>query len=628
MRSGWIAVVLFGCLAAPEAISQLAITEAMSSASTTSNGAPVSALADFWELTNFGTNDIDLTGYTWNDNGGGLSSDWELPFSGMIHANESIVFVQSEPPDKLITEQEFRDWWGTNLPASVRVFLYTQSGLGFNQLVDGIRLWAPGETNAANVIDQVDFGAARRGRTFTYDPTNGLFGAFSVEGVDGAFKAATRDDIGSPGTTTGPVPLKILAQPASLSVCAGIDATFTVKAGGLPRPRYQWFLNGSVILGATASSHTVANPQAADAGEYQVEINNGFETLFSRVATLSVSTNSTPPVLFAPLTDALAIVNETVRFVVPVCAYPPPTFQWLANGVVILGATNRTLVVPNVQLLQSGTLYCAQISNPRGATSVCARLIVTPKPNLAITEVMPASSLNCATNADWFELTNCGTNAVNLLGYRWATGNGRMPSFEEPRVVTNHAILSPGQSAIFVERLTREEFFRWWGVDRLPPGLIVITYYGEGLDQNGDELYFWSPGATDPNDPVTSIAWTGSSNGVSKFYLEKGFDALDYDSVLGERGAFPAEQCGDTGSPGYLTNPPPRLVNLSRNNSVSTLRCRVIPGQTYRLKWTRRFTDQAWTTLFARQAADWVETATDSTAGNAEQRFYLLEEVP
>ncbi len=156
----------------------------------------------------------------------------------------------------------------------------------------------------------------------------------------------------------------------------------------------------------------------------------------------------------------------------------------------------------------------------------------------------------------------------------------------------------------------------------------MITYSGEGLDQRGDELYFWSPRATDPNDPVTSIAWAGANNGVSKFYLEKSFDALDYDSVPLELGAFPAEECGDIGSPGYLTNPPPRVVSITRNNGAFTLRCRVNPGQIYRLKWKRRLTDATWTTLLTHLAVDWVETVTDSTAGNPTQRFYLMEEVP
>lgn len=623
----WLVVVATALsLFSQRAIAQLAITEVMSFAATSFQGVPAPGLADFWELTNFGTNAIDLTGYTWNDNGGGLSSDDDLLFRGIeIAAKETILLVQSEPNNP-IDDRQFRDWWGSMLPEGVRIFFYAQNG--FNQSGDGIRLWAPGETNAANVVDQVDFGIARRGRTFTYDSQTGLFGWHSVEGADGAFAAATRDDVGSPGTTTGPVPLQILQEPENLAVCAGIDATFSVEAGGLPRPRYRWFFNGAVIAAATASTFTIPSPQAANAGRYEVEISNGFQTLLSRSATLSVNTNPTPPVFVSPLTDAIVVSNDVVRFSAMVCAQPPPTFQWLNNGVPIAGATNRTLVLPNVQFDLSGSVFCVRVANALGTNSACATLTVTPKPDLAVTEVMPSASTNCILSTDWFELTNFGSNAVNLLGYRWATGNGRMPALEATRVVTNSVILLPGQSAIFVERLTRGQFLNRWGAERLPPELIVITYSGEGLDQFGDELYFWSPGATDPNDPVTSRAWAGSLNGVSKFYFEKTLDALDYDSVPGEQGAFLAEQCDDIGSPGYITNPPPRIVRLSRDAGGSTLRCRAIPGRSYSVKWKRRLTDLAWTTLTTRSVGDWVETITDTTAGGAEQRFYLLEETP
>ena len=148
----------------------------------------------------------------------------------------------------------------TRLPPTTRIVFYY--GNGFGQGGDGIRLWAAGEADPANVVDRVDFGPARRGRTFTYDPQTGIFGQFSVEGTNGACKAATRDDVGSPGTTTGSVPLQIITQPTNVNTCAGVDATFSVKAGGLPRAKFRWFFNTNEISGETASSYTVVNPQA------------------------------------------------------------------------------------------------------------------------------------------------------------------------------------------------------------------------------------------------------------------------------------------------------------------------------------------------------------------------------
>jgi hypothetical protein len=65
------AAILLGCVR--PAACQLAITEVMSSASRTlGTNSSLTSLSDYWELTNFGTEPIDLNGYRWNDNLGGL----------------------------------------------------------------------------------------------------------------------------------------------------------------------------------------------------------------------------------------------------------------------------------------------------------------------------------------------------------------------------------------------------------------------------------------------------------------------------------------------------------------------------------------------------------------------------
>ena len=50
---------------------QLAITEIVSSGSTNLGATLVTQKSDWWELSNFGTNTINLDGYKWNDNAGG-----------------------------------------------------------------------------------------------------------------------------------------------------------------------------------------------------------------------------------------------------------------------------------------------------------------------------------------------------------------------------------------------------------------------------------------------------------------------------------------------------------------------------------------------------------------------------
>lgn len=127
-----LAFALIGALisgAAP-AGAQLAITEVMSSAL----GGP-----DYWELANFGTNEISLQGYSFRDSEP-LHPRVEDPFTNLvIHPGESIVFF--EEAWGVATPDQFRAWWGEGeLPANFqcRVWSSALPGLGG---FDGDAVW-------------------------------------------------------------------------------------------------------------------------------------------------------------------------------------------------------------------------------------------------------------------------------------------------------------------------------------------------------------------------------------------------------------------------------------------------------------------------------------------------------
>ena len=76
MKTPLSLTALASLLIVTTASAQLAITEAMSSAADTFTQAGVtnaiSPNSDFWELSNFGTNAIELSGYKMADEGAGL----------------------------------------------------------------------------------------------------------------------------------------------------------------------------------------------------------------------------------------------------------------------------------------------------------------------------------------------------------------------------------------------------------------------------------------------------------------------------------------------------------------------------------------------------------------------------
>src|SRR5689334_10802540 len=85
----FVLLVCFVVAVALSANAQLAITEVMSAASTKD---PNFLGPDFFELTNFGDQDIDLDGYSFSDN----SFDWQTePFTNfVIEARQSMIMCK------------------------------------------------------------------------------------------------------------------------------------------------------------------------------------------------------------------------------------------------------------------------------------------------------------------------------------------------------------------------------------------------------------------------------------------------------------------------------------------------------------------------------------------------------
>jgi hypothetical protein len=175
----------------------LRITEVQSSTAP-SPGVPT---ADWWELTSFEPDPVNLQAWRFNDSGGGLTDPFTFTNALSLGPRESIIFVEA------ITPTQFRNWWGTDqLPANLQIVTYAGPGLSLSASGDGIRLWSPTTTTEADTVTKVDFGTAANGVTFNYNPTTGGFGQLSVLGVNGVFKAALSADIGSPGRILSPPP--------------------------------------------------------------------------------------------------------------------------------------------------------------------------------------------------------------------------------------------------------------------------------------------------------------------------------------------------------------------------------------------------------------------------------------
>jgi hypothetical protein len=95
------------------------------------------------------------------------------------------------------------------------------------------------------------------------------------------------------------VPPCIAQAPSNALVNVGDPVNFYVVEGGcaLPAPTYQWYKNGTLIPGATATNYAIANVALTDIGNYTVGISNAAGVVTSPAATLAIYStviNGTP----------------------------------------------------------------------------------------------------------------------------------------------------------------------------------------------------------------------------------------------------------------------------------------------------------------------------------------------
>ncbi len=616
-------LVLIPGLFSPSVGAQLAITEVMASAANTRDGAPVTQNSDYWELTNFGADPVDLTGYKFSDDAGPSAARTE-PFVGLVlRPGQSAVFVRSDIND---TEESFRAWWGEQVPADTPIRFYPSPGFSSNG--DAVMLWDAND----RLVDEVRYGPATRGRSFAYDPATGLFPHLSTNGLYGAWRAVTADDDGSPGIHAGPVPLRFALEPEDASVPAGNSVTLQAAGLGLPRPRYQWFKDGVALPGATTATLTLTNAQPADSGLYTVRLDNGLESLLSRVARLTVDPAPTPPALTQGPVSLEAYEGQNPKFTVAALGNPPPTYQWQRNGVNLaeefpyLGVRTSTLTILGAQQADSGT-YTVVVSNSAGSTNASADLVVTRKPRLVITEVQSSQNTNdlgsTQGHADWWELTNLDDFTVNLRGYRFDDDSGTLA---QAFTVSEDVLLAPGESVIWVEDLTAEAFRQWWGAEQLPPGLKIITYSGSGLglSSSGDALNLWNAAADDETDKVASAVFSTATRGVS-FGYDPSSGLFGELSVPGVNGAFVAAELGDKGSPGTIASRP-RFIRVRRMAAGCELTWQTVPGKAYTLLARERLEAGTWSALHTARADSDSLTFVDTAPGP--QRYYRVRLEP
>jgi len=214
---------------------------------------------------------LDNTNLTWSTSGTGGGGGWfvtgKTPQVGTNDATSGGLPSTSSPVSTLQTTLvgpgTLTFWWRNDSTVCTLAFI---AGTNILNTFGNYPSWQ----YATYYI-----GAGPQTFKWTYSryTTGGDFGAAYVDGVNF-----------SQGTTA---PL-ITTQPLSQSQVIGMDATFTVAAGGTPPLTYQWRNNGTDISGATSNSYTVHSIQATNFGNYTVLVTNTVGSIESSNASLEL----------------------------------------------------------------------------------------------------------------------------------------------------------------------------------------------------------------------------------------------------------------------------------------------------------------------------------------------------
>ena len=245
-------------------------------------------------------------------------------------------------------------------------------------------------------------------------------------------------------------PPTITMQPASQTLTAGANVTFSVTATGTAPLAYQWQSNSVNLAGATASNLVLNAVTTNFSGaSYRVVITNSAGSVTSSVVTLTVNPPPAPgPLITAHPRSQTVNAGSLVLFTVVAQGAGPLTYQWRRDSVNLPGATNAFFVLLNPQPADAGAYTAVVTDAPgsvlSGAGALTVQPLVLPAPPAAGTGV--AADITIGTHVVAPAPVRFGANLVQRVPINNYIRGGGM----EPTVARMQAVATGG-GAGFVE---------------------------------------------------------------------------------------------------------------------------------------------------------------------------------
>jgi hypothetical protein len=254
--------------------------------------------------------------------------------------------------------------------------------------------------------------------------------AAAINLATAAANTAFRGVAFAPGIPTSGAPVISDISPSAITNTAGSFAVFSVTASGSQPLSYYWYkeipgTSTNLVPGATSPILAFPGPAVSDTAFYQAVVSNSFSPPATSAVVYLLITNSPPEISNIQPTAVATNSGSTVSFTVTASGTPPLSYAWYkingATTALIAGATNATLILPNV-LGGDAAGYQAVVGNPSTltTTSAVATLSVLNDPRIAI---QPSSGYGLISNTVQFTVGAIGTSPTYQWFFSDASGN-------------------------------------------------------------------------------------------------------------------------------------------------------------------------------------------------------------
>ncbi|MDP0490273.1 MAG: choice-of-anchor I family protein, partial [Verrucomicrobiota bacterium JB023] len=554
---------------------------------------------DFWELTNIGDETGDLTGFSWDDDSMAAGTV-SIPDGTSIAPGESIIFLEDDPAT-------FRSYWG--LPESVQVY---------NSPTDSVPGFGSGDT------------------VYLFDASDNVVASLSY--AAGGFTKSDGSD--SNGGHAGPS-----AGGSDNAQSAVLDPAF-----GTDTPRYT-FADG-ILLATT-------NPGGSETGSPGTSALNVSGPSFALTLSFSPETFSENAGTSASTGTVTRDGDTTEAVTVELTSNDEGEATVPASVIIPAGQASATFAVDAVDdSFPDGSQTVTISALATDAMPGSADLTVTDDGDvldfsLGLTEILTQQSGTSPSGAeDYWELTNFGTEAVDISGFSW-DDNSRSADAAAEWAFPSGTSIAAGESVI-VTSADADDFRAWWGLDSSIQVIQTADAPGLGkgdgvafFDASGNEIFYFtyevggftqedgSPSIgesdtdpTDASDPGhAGIAGGGSEDFHALVWVPtSGTESPRYTAATGSNyGTDAPVQGAELGSPGMVEgfeNAFPVVVSdITSTSAIVTVTPSETGTLTIDLDSTRQVSSVLATQTVSAEAG--VPVDVEFTGLNSEETYFL-----